>query len=76
MADESNPPDGVTVDRSGERPVRVDNRGMLHMLRDELNKHFPHATDATVNVGGKQQGLMDAVDDAVKGAPAPGVGEY
>lgn len=69
MADQN---DDVTIDNSGDRPVRRDNRGMLHMLRDELNKHFPHPTDVNVNNGGKRQGLMDAVDEAVKGAPDPG----
>lgn len=76
MADENPMPEGVTVDRSGERPVRKDTRSMLHMLRDELNKHFPKATDRTINSGGKQVGLMDAVNEAVDGAPAPGSQEY
>lgn len=76
MADDADQPEGVMIDRSGDTPVRKDSRGVLHMLRDELNKHFPHATDVKVNNGGKPQGLMDAVDEAVKGAPASGSQEY
>lgn len=60
----------VSVDRSSDRPVRTDNRSVLHQLRDALNAHLP--TDVNVNSDGKRQGLMDAVDEAVKGAPAPG----
>lgn len=66
-----------TVDRSGDTPVRKDNRGLLHMLHDEIGKAIGvnAAKDRTVNGGDRQKGLMDAVDDAVKGAPAPG-GDY
>lgn len=69
--------DDVTVDRSGDRPVRTDNRSILHMMHDELGKALGigRAKDVAVNDGGQKKGLMDAVDDAVKGAPAPG-GEY
>lgn len=75
MADDANQPEGVTIDRSGEVPRRIDKRGVLGMLHDELSKHFS-AKDITVNNGGQRQGLMDAVDDAVKSAPAPGAGDY
>ncbi len=76
MADEMETPmpEGVTVDRSMDVPRRKDTRGMLHMLRDELNTHFPKATDRKVGTQG--QDLMSAVDEAVKGAPAPGSEEY
>jgi hypothetical protein len=74
MADQM--PEGVTVDRTGERPVRQDTRGVMRMLHDELAEHFA-AKDRKVNVGGgKMQGLMDTVDEAVKGAPDPGSEEY
>lgn len=78
MADDSEQPKGVDIDRSTDVPRRVDSRGLLGMLHDELGKHFA-AKDRTVNVGGaqgRQVGLMDAVDDAVKGAPEPGSSEY
>lgn len=67
MADDT--PD-FTVDRSGPVPKRTDNRGVLHMIHDELSKTLGigRATDRTVNSGGKQQGVMDAVDEAVNGA--------
>lgn len=67
-------PEGVTVDRSTDVPRRVDQRSVMKMLHDELSQHFA-AKDRTVNTGGaqgRQQGLMDAVDEAVKGAPEPG----
>lgn len=72
MADEN---DSVNVDRSGDRPVRTDNRGILHMMHDELGKALGIGRAKDVGVrgqGGDKQGLMDAVDEAVKGAPAPG----
>lgn len=67
--------DSVTVDRSGPVPVRKDNRGVLHMLHDEIGKALGigRAKDVAVRgQGGEKQGLMDAVDEAVKGAPASG----
>lgn len=73
MADETN--DSVTVDRSGDRPVRKDSRGVLHMIHDELGKALGigAAKDRKVNAGdGKMAGLMDTVDKAVADAPAPG----
>jgi len=69
MADHS---DDFTVDRTpGQKPLRTDNRGILHMLHDEIGKQLGigRAKDATVNVEGKQTGVMDAVNDAVDGAP-------
>jgi hypothetical protein len=71
-------PAGVDIDRSGEVPKRTDSRSVMKMLHDELAQHFS-AKDRTVNNGGaqgKQVGLMDAVDEAVTGAPAPGAQEY
>lgn len=64
-----------TVDRTGDRPVRKDNRTMLHMMHQELGKvlGIGAAKDRVVSgQGGERQGLMDAVDEAVTGAPAPG----
>jgi len=72
MADHS---DDYEVDRSTSTPTRTDKRGLLHMLHDELGKAIGvgAAKDRKVNVGGgKSEGLMDAVDEAVKGAPDPG----
>ena len=60
-----------TVKReAGKPPVRTDNRGILHMLHDEIGKTLGigQAKDRTVNSGDGQQGLMDAVDEAVTGA--------
>jgi len=68
-------PEGVTVDRTGDKPVRTDNRSVMKMLHDELAAHFG-AKEPTVNSGGKRMGLDEAVDEAVKGAPAPGSEEY
>jgi len=73
MADQM--PEGVTVDRTGDKPVRTDNRSVMKMLHDELAAHFG-AKERTVNSGGKQMGLDEAVDEAVRGAPAPGSEEY
>lgn len=67
--------DDVSVDRSGARPVRTDNRGVLHMFHDELGKALGigRAKDLSVRgQGGEKQGLMDAVDSAVNDAPPPG----
>lgn len=72
MADEN---DGVTIDRSGDVPKRTDNRGILHMLHDEIGKTLGigRAKDLGVrNQDGSKSGLMDAVDSAVKDAPPPG----
>ncbi len=71
-------PEGVTVDRSGPVPARTDNRSVLKMLHDELTSHFalPKPTDRNVNDGGQKKGLMNAVDDAVNGAPAAGSEDY
>lgn len=72
MADEK---DSVTVDRSGERPVRKDNRTILHMMHEELGKALGIGAAKDIAVrgqGGEKQGLMDAVDEAVAGAPPPG----
>ena len=79
MADDSQQPDGVTIDRSGSVPRRVDNRGVLHMIHDELGKALGigQGTGAGKHmVGGKLQTVDDAVNDAVNGAPAPGSEEY
>jgi hypothetical protein len=62
----------VTIDRTpGQNPVRTDKRGILHMLHDELGKQLGigQAVDRNVNDAGQKKGLMDAVDDAVTGAP-------
>lgn len=67
---------GVTIDRSTDVPRRIDNRGVLGMLHDELSKHFAAKDRNVINQQGQKQGLMDAVDEAVKGAPAPGSSEY
>lgn len=66
--------DDVTIDRTGDVPKRTDNRGILHMLHDELGKTLGigQAKDVMVNDGGQRKGLMDAVDGAVKDAPPPG----
>lgn len=74
MADDTDHSQDFTIDRSGPIPRRTDNRGVLHMIHDELGKALGigQAKDVNVNNGGKPQGLMDAVDEAVKGAPAPG----
>lgn len=72
MADQN---DDVSVDRTGDVPKRTDNRTVLHMFHDELGKALGigRAKDLSVRgQGGEKQGLMDAVDEAVKGAPAPG----
>lgn len=74
MADDTDHSQDFTVDRSGDVPRRTDNRGVLHMIHDELGKALGigQAKDRNVSgAGGKPQGLMDAVDEAVKGAPAP-----
>lgn len=73
MADDTQ--EDFTIDRTGDRPVRKDNRGMLHMLHDEIGKTLGigQGTGAGKHVvGGKPTTVMEAVDDAVKGAPAPG----
>lgn len=64
-----------TVDRSGDKPVRKDNRGMLHMLHDEIGKALGIGKSDGAGkhiVAGQPTSVMDAVDDAVKDAPAPG----
>lgn len=69
--------DDVTIDRTGDVPKRTDNRSVLHQLRDALNAHLPAtATDRNVSDNGQKKSLMQAVDDAVTGAPAPGSQEY
>jgi len=57
---------------------KAESPGILRQLHDALVSHFalPKPTDRTVNDGGQKKGLMDAVDDAVNGAPAPGSQEY
>lgn len=76
MADKNDHSDDFSVDRAeGARPVRTDNRGILHMVHDELGKALGIGRAKDLGVrgqDGKQQGLMDAVDEAVKGAPSPG----
>lgn len=72
MADQN---DEITIDRTGDRPSRRDNRGILHMMHDELGKALGIGRAKDVGVrgqDGQHQGLMDAVDEAVKGAPPPG----
>lgn len=67
--------DDVSVDRSGDRPVRTDNRTVLHMFHDELGKALGIGRAKDVGVRGQDgshSGLMDAVDSAVKDAPPPG----
>jgi len=74
MADQDHSQD-FEVDRSTDVPRRTDKRGVLHMIHDELGKALGigRANDlGTQGEGGKHQGVMDAVDEAVKGAPAPG----
>lgn len=73
MADDTS--DDFTIDRSGPVPSRTDNRGVLHMFHDELGKALGigRAKDVAVRgQDGRKQGVMDAVDEAVKGAPPPG----
>lgn len=70
---------GITIDRSGDVPVRKDTRGVLHMFHDELGKALGIGRAKDIGVrgqGGEKQGLMDAVDEAVKGAPPPGSTDY
>ena len=65
----------VEVDRTeGYAPRRVDKRGVLEMLRDEINERLGNAPGQKkdVRVGTEGKGLMEAVDEAVTGAPAPG----
>lgn len=72
MGDEN---DDVTIDRSGDVPKRTDNRGLLHMLHDEIGKAIGVGRVKDLGVrgsDGSKSGLMDAVDSAVKDAPAPG----
>lgn len=58
---------GVTVTRSpGEVPVRKDTRSLMEQLRDEFNSHLGTAPQHN------GQTVDQAVDEAVKGAPAPG----
>lgn len=79
MADDSAQPDGVSIDRSTDVPRRTDNRGVLHMIHDELGKALGigQGTGAGKHViNGKAQTVDEAVDDAVKGAPAPGAEDY
>lgn len=67
--------DDVTIDRTGDVPKRTDNRGILHMLHDEIGKTLGIGRAKDVRVrdqNGSQSGLMDAVDSAVKDAPPPG----
>lgn len=72
MADDDHS-DDFTVDRSNNRPARTDNRGMLHMLHDEIGKALGIGKgDGTKYVPNSKPGVMDAVDEAVKGAPPPG----
>lgn len=61
--------EGVTIDRSGDRPVRIDNRSVLHQLRDALNEHLGQAPKHIVD--GKGKTVDEVVNDAVAGAPAP-----
>lgn len=72
MADQDHSND-FTVDRTpGQVPSRTDNRTILHTLHDELGKALGigRAKDAgVVNQDGSHSGLMDAVDQAVSGAP-------
>jgi hypothetical protein len=63
------------IDRSTDRPARTDKRSVLHMFHDELGKALGigRAKDVAVRgENGEKQGVMDAVNEAVKGAPAPG----
>jgi hypothetical protein len=74
MADQDHSQD-YEVDRSTDVPRRTDKRGVLHMLHDEIGKALGigQAKDLGVRKAtGEHQGLMDAVDEAVKGAPNPG----
>lgn len=67
--------DDTQEDFTGDRPVRKDNRGVLHMLHEEIGNALGIGKSAGAGkhvVGGKPTTVMDAVDDAVKGAPAPG----
>lgn len=62
---------GVTVERAkGYPPRRVDKRSILEMLHQEIGEKLGKNKDRRVGVDGK--GLMEAVDEAVTGAPAPG----
>lgn len=66
----SMPDDAVTADNSGAVPRRVDKRGLLHMLHDELGKQLgmSHSTEKeAVGPGGKT--VDELVTDAVNGAP-------
>lgn len=58
-----------TVTREpGKPPVRKDNRGVLHMIHDELGKALGIGTATDRRVGTEGKGLMDTVDEAVEGA--------
>lgn len=65
---------GVTVERApGYAPRRVDKRGVLEMLRDEINEKLGTDGKARRKYGLQEQTLDEVVDEAVKGAPKPGV---
>lgn len=74
MADSAHDED-FTVDRSpGQKPLRTDNRGILHMMHDELGKALGIGKGDGAGkhiINGKGTTVMDAVNEAVKGAPAP-----
>jgi hypothetical protein len=69
MADQDHSKDFTTRTVNGV-PSRTDNRGVLHMLHDEIGKALGigRAKDVNVNDNGQRKGLMDAVDDAISGA--------
>jgi hypothetical protein len=75
MADST--PDYTYSTANDGKPVRTDNRTILHELHDAIGNAIGlgpnrQAVDPNVNAGGKREGLMDAVNDAVKNAPPPG----
>lgn len=68
MPDPTNPK--VSIDRTpGYDPRRVDKRSLLEMLHEEIGEKLGKNKERRVGTDGK--GLMEAVDEAVKGAPPP-----
>lgn len=72
MPDPTNPK--VTIGKAPDgTPQRVDKRGILEMLRDEIDEKLGISAKKDRKVGVNGKGLMEAVDEAVDGAPAPGL---
>lgn len=64
---------GVTIERAKGFPARrVDKRGLLEMLRDEIDEKLSISAKKERRVGPEGKSLSEFVDEAVNGAPAPG----